>query len=506
MENRDIAAARHYHDLTKHSTVSVRQGPHFLDWDNMPRPFKVYTGLEPIPLPRDWADSTRPALQAIADAGSSEGDEPRLNLAALARLLHFSAGVIRHRAYPGGEVFFRAAACTGALYHIDLYVVCGDLDDLEAGVYHFGPHDFALRRLRAGDYRGVVADATAGEAAVATAPATVICTSTFWRNAWKYRARTYRHCFWDNGTLLANLLALGAAVNLPMQVVLGFVDAEVNGLLGLDENREVALSLVPVGRGGAPVPTPPLVSPLHLETLPLSAHEVDYPPIREMHQASSLAAADEVAAWRERALDKPVPTADGTLALEPAAPIERVIERRGSTRVFRREPIGRDALAAILHAATRGIPADFTAPGAALADIYAIANAVDGLEPGTYAFDRRRDALLPLHAGDCRRDAGLLDLGQELAADAAVNLYWLNDLTPVLERLGNRGYRTAQMQAAIEAGKTYLASYALGLGATGLTFFDDDVTEFFSPHAAGKSVLFLMAIGLPATRPRRPRH
>jgi hypothetical protein len=26
-----------------------------------------------------------------------------------------------------------------------------------------------------------------------------------WRNAWKYQARTYRHCFWDAGTLLANL-------------------------------------------------------------------------------------------------------------------------------------------------------------------------------------------------------------------------------------------------------------------------------------------------------------
>jgi hypothetical protein len=44
-------------------------------------------------------------------------------------------------------------------------------------------------------------------------------------------------------------------------------------------------------------------------------------------------------------------------------------------------------------------------------------------------------------------------------------------------------------------GKMYLAAYALNLGASGLTFFDDDVTEFFSPHAAGKSVMFLLALG-----------
>ena len=41
----------------------------------------------------------------------------------------------------------------------------------------------------------------------------------------------------------------------------------------------------------------------------------------------------------------------------------------------------------------------------------------------------------------------------------------------------------------------YLAAYAQRFGATGLTFFDDEVTEFFSPHAAGKSVMFLVALG-----------
>jgi hypothetical protein len=65
----------------------------------------------------------------------------------------------------------------------------------------------------------------------------------------------------------------------------------------------------------------------------------------------------------------------------------------------------------------------------------------------------------------------------------------------VLKRFGNRGYRVAQLDAAVAGGKLYLAAYALRLGATGLTFFDDDVTDFFSPHAAGKSVMFLVAAG-----------
>ena len=53
-------------------------------------------------------------------------------------------------------------------------------------------------------------------------------------------------------------------------------------------------------------------------------------------------------------------------------------------------------------------------------------------------------------------------------------------------------------------GNVYLAAHALGLGATGMTFFDDAVTAFFSPHAAEKSLMFLVALGRTAT-PNRVR-
>ena len=46
----------------------------------------------------------------------------------------------------------------------------------------------------------------------------------------------------------------------------------------------------------------------------------------------------------------------------------------------------------------------------------------------------------------------------------------------------------------------YLAAYAQRIGATGLTFYDDAVTQFFSPHAEGKSAMFLIAVGQRARR------
>jgi len=57
-----------------------------------------------------------------------------------------------------------------------------------------------------------------------------------------------------------------------------------------------------------------------------------------------------------------------------------------------------------------------------------------------------------------------------------------------------------QLEAGILGGKIYLAAYGQGLGATGLTFYDDDVVEFFTPPAAGKSAIFLTAFGKSARR------
>ena len=91
-------------------------------------------------------------------------------------------------------------------------------------------------------------------------------------------------------------------------------------------------------------------------------------------------------------------------------------------------------------------------------------------------------------------------MGQELAAEAAVNVCFLADLAAVFERLGERGYRVAQMAGGIAGERLELSATALGLGATGLTFFDDDAVAFFSPHAQGKSAIFLVALGRPAKR------
>ncbi|MCE2405391.1 MAG: SagB/ThcOx family dehydrogenase [Dehalococcoidia bacterium] len=509
MTNRDVEAAWSYHDGTKHSWQSIHSDSHFLDFPNQPLPFKVYEELEPLPLPRDFSNTGVEALSAIAGRVGGAGDG-ELDLRGLASVLYYSAGITKKGAYPGGEILFRAAACTGALYHVEVYLVCGPLAGLEPGVYHFGAHDFALRRLRRGDYRAALVEACGYEPSVASAPASLVLTSTFWRNSWKYRARAYRHCFWDSGTMLANTLAVSTARGIEARVVAGFADGAVNHLLGLDTEREVSLAVVPLGKGSPGCPAPPPMPDLDLKTAPLSPTEVEYPAIGAIHSASSLATGREARAWRASAPGPSTKAASGPLkALQSLADgagdtIEGTIARRGSSRQFRREAVTLPQLSTILHRSTQGIPADFLEPpGAMLNRIYLIVHAVDGLASGAYVYRREEGALELLDEGEMRRVAGFLGLQQALPADASVDVFMLADLPEVLDRYGNRGYRAAQLEGGIVGGKMYLAAYAQRLGATGLTFFDDDVTEFFSPDALGLSTMFLVALGKPARRRSR---
>ena len=499
--NRAIESARAYHDGTAHSPASVSASTHRLEWDIQPSPFKIYPDLPPIPLSRDLPTLELDALAALAGPGEGHA---RLDLDGLAALLFFSAGITKTRTYPGGgRQFFRAAPSTGALYQTEVYVVAGDVAGLPAGVYHFSPGDFALRRLREGDFRAALAVAAADDG-IAGRQATVVLTAIYWRNTWKYQARGYRHLFWDSGSLLANLLACATALDTPARLVTGFVERDVNGLLGIDAEKEGALVLAPVGLEGPAAGIAPLVGLLDHAVVPLSSSEVDYPVLRDAYYNSSFDSEAEVLDWRESPAGQPPTTPAAELTRLPLPPpklaagrsLAATIMRRGSTRQFSGEPISAVELATALFHASRGWPADVPA---GFVELFVNVHAVEGVEPGAYHYDRTGHALELIRRGDFRRESGFLSLGQMLGGASSATVFFLADLGEILPRWGNRGYRVANLEAGFIGGRLYLAAYAQGFGATGLTFYDRAVVEFFSPASAGLDALFVTALGRSAS-------
>ena len=506
----------------------------YINLSNKPPLYKIYPDLRSIPLP-DVAGSSGPemsTLQAIrgSEPNSEGGSTPTVQT--LAELLYHAAAVIRRRNLRDGEVHYRGAASAGALYPTEVYVVCGDLDGLRAGVYHFNPLDCTLARLRNGDLRRWVGAASQDHAAY---PATLVFTTVFWRSAWKYRERGYRYCYWDLGTIAANLTAAGNAASTPVGLKFGFVDRSLCGFLGIDGLDEAPSLLATIGNpdgtlnpGSGDVP-----GMLPQESNDLTAGALEYPLSREIHLGSWLRTREDVSIWNENGVksdDNQKEELDGTgerfrplrsgsdgafdaavdLSSHPAQSLGDCIRSRGSTRRFATEPIPWEGFRSILEAAGSPIGAPQLAGGfSPYLSIYFIVNAVDGLAPGAYYYNRFYNGLRLLKEGDLRETAGHLGFEQALPADAAAVAFITADLQLIERDFGTRGYRMAQTLAGIIGGRIYLASHALGLGATGLTFFDDAVVEFFEPHAAGQETVFVVPMGIPhqdnRVRPFRSR-
>jgi hypothetical protein len=310
---------------------------------------------------------------------------------------------------------------------------------------------------------------------------------------------------------------------------MGFVDDIVNRMLLLDDKREAAIAMAAIGIGlglsknqvgsnskeiissSSSLPFP--------EVLPLSKKaEVEYPEIWRVHQASSLSNTEEVKQWSNSASSFKKQDRTNRTEILNSQPLQYeepssssfqpglgdVILLRGSSRRFARKSISFMQLSTIIHASTRGIPLDFLGQDGdrTAIDVYMIVNDVEGLERGSYFFNRSAGSLEQLKRNVPRNMSGYLCLGQNLFSDASIVFFLMTDLLEVLSTYGNRGYRAAQFEAGIVAGKIYLSSYAQQLGASGSTFFDDAVSEFFSPHAKDKSTMIAVGVGIPGYKAR----
>ncbi|MGH3650669.1 MAG: SagB family peptide dehydrogenase [Acidimicrobiia bacterium] len=487
MNRRD--SAERLHDSTKNGTPP--SDPHRLvayrrlDPSNSPRPFKEYRDLDQVPLPRDLVDSSLPATSVLS---GEKGEASRVDSSLLATLLFLSAGVTRMVGPPGRRTYFRTAMSAGNLHPVEVYVVAGEMEGINPGVYHFSPLQVALTSLRDGDHRRRL-DA---EAAFA-----VVLTGIPWRTTWKYGERGWRHLYWDAGTMLANMLAVADAHGLENRTVLGFDDQEVMSLLGIDGIDEMPLAVVLLGSSEANgPPTPSALEPLSVDVAPVAPGPIRLPLLEEAQAGSSLSAG-ELGSWRGRGSEAMrratvrVGFPDGG-----ADPIEKVILQRGSTRRMLRDPVSRAHLEWPMAASTRAVGLDVD-PDATLLDHFVNVHAVAGMDSGAY-HQTGEGLELIARMGSLREKSAALCLGQPLGGDSAYTVFHCANLDPILDSLGSRGYRAAQLESGIVSGRLALDAFALGLGATGLTFFDDAVSRFFGTAA---QPMLVTSVGVPAASP-----
>src|SRR6266545_5073330 len=425
-----VSAALAYHRATNVEAGGSDEAPE-LDYSTRPHPFKDYSGTERLPLD-------------VSPAGP---------------LLRDGAGIVRSRVAPWGQkVHFRAYSSAGALYPVEVYVAT------PAAVLGFDPLELGFAVLGELDLRPSLARAAASPE-LGRAAAVVVLTGIHARTGWKYQERGYRHIWWDAGTMLANLLALAAADDLAPRLHMAFVDRELNEAVGIDGIREYALAVLALG-GAASDPAENTRDSLSLAR-PKGAR---FPLAEAAHAAGGLPDLDAVRAWRAEP--------DGDEPRLDRNALARTIRTRTSVRKYSDSPLPREELAELLAWSEAPIPADGPR---VVQQIVTVAN-VEGLEPGIY--DARLNLLQARDEQELREQAGFVAMEQDHPKHGAVNVFQMADLDAVVADLGDRGYRWAQLEAGIRAGRVQVGAFMHGWGAAASTFYDEEVSRFLETSLA----------------------
>jgi nitroreductase family protein len=422
------------------------------DVERLPLFYKRYEASLPrVELPRELPSTTAPTVAVLA--GTAEVAPAELDLTRLSRLLHLSAGVVRTVERPYATWLFRAAGSAGARFPLELYVAVPEGSARPAGVHWYHPEDHALVQI--------------GPPPSGGAPAIVV-TGIPWRTGWRYRERGYRHTYWDAGTMLSQLLAAAGSAGLTASLYSRFPDRAVSELVGADGVDEWPVAVVSLGEGA-----PALEAGGPAATGAVDADPVEFPLATDAQRAGDLEALGEPW-WPGEPVDVPEV---GTEPVEEVV-LSRSSQRRMDPARSLSEPMFRSSLAAAL----RGVSLPH----------FAVVNAVDGLEPGIY---RWPDLSAPVREGELRKELYRICLDQGLPRDAAFVVIGTADVA----ELDDREYREAQLTAGLVEGRLHLAAYALGAGASGMTFLDSEIAGFLGEPL---DALLFTCVGVPEYRSR----
>jgi SagB-type dehydrogenase family enzyme len=211
---------------------------------------KRYPSAPIVALPSKLPPSSRSFDDALLGRRSfREFDGQPLLLWEVAKLLLAAGGVTGWVDLPGSHRQpLKAAPSGGALYPVELYLFAFRVSGLAQGLYHYAAKDHALEFVRPGDSAHEVAGLCFTQS-LASAAAVIALTGITAKSRLKYGERGYRFTLLEAGHIAQNALLAAETLGLGACPFGGFVDDDLDRLLGIDGLDEVSLYLVAVGRG-----------------------------------------------------------------------------------------------------------------------------------------------------------------------------------------------------------------------------------------------------------------
>ena len=128
-------------------------------------------------------------------------------------------------------------------------------------------------------------------------------------------------------------------------------------------------------------------------------------------------------------------------------------------------------------------------------ELYLVAGAVEGLEPGVYRYEVDGHRLARVASGDRRRELARAALGQSAVSGAAAVIAVGGVYERTTGKYGTRGRRYVHMEAGHAAQNLLLQATTLGLDAVPIGAFDDPAVRKAAAMDRGTRALYLLPVG-----------
>jgi SagB-type dehydrogenase family enzyme len=195
-----------------------------------------------IPLPEPTLEGETSVEEALVERRSiREYQDQPITLAEASQLLWAAQGVTG----PRGQK--RTAPSAGALYPLELFLVAGEVDGLDPGLYRYHPDGHELGLVRRGDLRREISLAALEQESLEDGAAILVFAAVYERTGQRYGDRGHRYVHMEVGHAAQNVYLEATALDLGTVIIGAFLDDALKIVLGLRADEE-PLALMPVGR------------------------------------------------------------------------------------------------------------------------------------------------------------------------------------------------------------------------------------------------------------------
>jgi len=145
----------------------------------------------------------------------------------------------------GRNLYRRTAPSAGATYPLETYLVVGDVEGLEPGVYHYSSSRHSLEMTKEQDIRKKLSQSALGQTMIGEAQASIIIAAEYDRTTGHYGQRGLRYVHMEVGHVGQNVSLQAISLSLGSVMIGAFRDKEVQEVLGI---KEEPLYIIPVGK------------------------------------------------------------------------------------------------------------------------------------------------------------------------------------------------------------------------------------------------------------------